>query len=112
MCIRDRFKKYERSSSITNYGLYSKKIIDGSVTNEDTADIIAGSILDRADAPEVRTILVIKDSNSGFGGYDIESIKPGDTCKIIGFKSQDTSIWDLAVWDTDKWDYDLSLIHI
>lgn len=102
------FKKYERASSIANYGLYAKKIVDGSVTNAGTADIIAGAVLDRSDAPEVRTILVIRDSNAGLGGYDIESIKPGDTCKIVGFKTQDTSQWDLAVWDTDKWDYDIT----
>lgn len=102
------YKKYTRAGSISTYGLYAKKVVDGSVTIEATADIIADSLLDRGDAPEVRTTLVIRDSNAGLGGYDIESIKPGDTCKIIGFTSQDTSIWDLAVWDEDFWNYNLS----
>lgn len=101
------YKKYSRAGSISTYGLYAQKVVDGSVTVETTADIIAGSILDRCDAPEVRTTLVIRDSNAGLGGYDIESIKPGDTCKIIGLKSQDTSLWDVATWDTSTWDYSL-----
>lgn len=102
------YKKYTRSSSINTYGLYAKKVVDGSVTIEATADIIADALLDRGEAPEVRTTLVIRDSNGGLGGYDIESIKPGDTCKIIGFASQNTSLWDLAIFDTDFWDYNLT----
>ncbi len=102
------YKKYTRAGSISTYGLYAKKIVDGSVIIESTADIIAGAILDRGDVPEVRTTLVIRDSNGSMGGYDIESIKPGDTCKINGLKSQNNSLWDLGIWDDTSWDFNLT----
>lgn len=102
------YKKYERGSSISTYGLYAKKVVEGSVIIESTADIIACAILDKGDVPEVRTTLVIRDSNYGFGGYDIESIKPGDTIKILGSKIQDTSLWDLGIWDDSSWDFSLT----
>jgi len=105
------YKKYERSGSISTYGLYSEKYIDARVTDESTADIIAGAILDRNDSPETRTTLIIRDNNNGDGrGYDIESIKPGDTCKVIGYTEKETNLWDEGVWDTDKWDYDITKV--
>lgn len=106
------YKKYERAGSISTYGLHAQKYVDSRVTDESTADIIAASILDKGDTPETRTTLVIRDNN-GFNdgrGYDIESIKPGDTCKVIGYSSKATNVWDTAVWDTDKWDYDISQV--
>lgn len=106
------YKKYERASSISTYGLHAQKHVDSRVTDTSTMDIIADSVLDRGETPETRTTLVIRDNN-GFNdgrGYDIESIKPGDTCKVIGYGSKSTNLWDIAVWDTDKWDYDLSSV--
>lgn len=105
------YKKYTRSSSITNYGMYANKIADSRVTDEDTMDIMAAAILDRGDVPETRTTLVIRDNNTTDSrGYDIESIKPGQTCRIIGFDERATNFWDSAVWDTDKWDYDITQV--
>lgn len=103
------YKKYSRSGSISSYGLYAQKVIDGRVTDETTMDTIAGSILDRGDAPETRTTLIIRDNNGDDNrGYNIESIKPGDTCKIIGFNSIVTNNWDEGIWDVDKFDYDIT----
>ena len=105
------YKKYTRSSSITNYGLYAKKMVDSRVTDETTMDIMAGAVLDRGDTPETRTTLVIRDNNAGDGrGYDIESISPGQTVKLLGYTQQNTNLWDSAVWDVDKWDYDLTQV--
>lgn len=105
------YKKYERSSSISNYGLYAKKIVDTRVTDETTMGIMATSLLDRGDTPETRTTLVIRDNNTDDGrGYDIESIKPGDTVQVLGYVDQNTNLWDLAVWNSDKWDYDLTQV--
>jgi hypothetical protein len=105
------YKKYKRQGSIDTYGLYAQKYIDSRVTDPTTMDIIANSILDRGDAPETRTTLVIRDNNASDGrGYDIESIKPGDTCKVIGFNKSNSSLWDIAVWNVDKWDYDITQV--
>ena len=113
------YRKYSRSSSINTYGLYAMKKVDTRITLASTMDTIAGAILDRADSPEVRTLMVLKDNNAyyqgafsvGFGssyGMDIEKIHPGDTIKTIGFDSKLTNKWDEAIWDTDVWDYERS----
>lgn len=100
------YKKYERTSSISTYGLHATKYVDSRITDPATADIVAGAILDRGDVPEVRTTIVIRDNNAEDGkGYDIESIKPGDTMKVLGYGSASRVYWDEAVWDVDKWDY-------
>lgn len=105
------YKKYTRSSSISNYGLYAKKLVDTRVSDETTMGIMATSILDRGDTPETRTTLVIRDNNNLDGrGYDIESIHPGQTIKLLGYTQQNTNLWNTAIWDTDKWDYDLTQV--
>lgn len=104
------YKKYTRSSSITDYGLYVKKVTDQRVTAELTADTIAGRILDTSDAPEIRTKIILVDNNGfddGFG-YDIESVHPGDTVKVLGFSRTDYTRWDEAEWDVDVWDYSIT----
>ncbi|MHC1728059.1 MAG: hypothetical protein AB9866_18995 [Syntrophobacteraceae bacterium] len=104
------FKKYDRSSSIATYGLYAQKMIDSRVTDETTMDIIAGAYLDRLDAPETRTTVEIRNLGIDGRGYDIESIKPGQTCKIIGYDSKASNLWDQAIWDSDKWNYDITAV--
>lgn len=104
------YKKYTRPASITAYGTYLKKYVDGRVTNEATADIIAGRILDAFEAPEVRTKITIVDNNGsadGFG-YDIESIKVGQTARVLGFTTNVFTLWDEAEWDIDVWDYSIT----
>lgn len=105
------YKKYERAGSISTYGLHAEKYVDSRVTDVTTMDIIAASILDKSDTPETRTTLIIRDNGGDDGrGYDIESIKPGQTCKVIGYSDKATNIWDNAIWDTDKWDYDITQV--
>jgi hypothetical protein len=105
------YKKYTRQGSIDTYGLYAVKFVDQRVTVEATADIIAGKILDEKQAPEVRIKMRIADDNGDYGlGYNIESIKVGDTIRIknLQFGSQTNSLWDVMVWDVDVWDYTLA----
>lgn len=106
------YKKYTRSGSLTSYGQYMQKYVDGRVTLESTADTIADRILDAFEAPEVRTKLTIVDNNGSLNGlgYDIESIKVGQTARVLGFTAEDYTLWDEAEWDVDVWDY--SVINI
>jgi len=100
------YKKYNRTVSQNENGIFTKKIVDGRITNESTMDLIANNILDRQELPEVRTTLIIRDNNARDGlGYDIETIKPGDTCKIRSTNTVINSKWDSLVWDSDTWDY-------
>lgn len=103
------FKKYSNSGSVSAYGRYSQKIVDDRVTNVATADIMANTILNKLASPEIRITIRVTDNNNINGtGYDIESIKVGDTCKIFNATSKAENLWDSILWDEDMWDYDIT----
>lgn len=104
------YKKYTSTSSVSTYGTRAVTVIDERVTVEATADIIADRILDAKASPEIRVVLKIMDSNGQDNekGYDIESIKPGQTCKILNATSKSENLWDISLWDGASWDYDIT----
>lgn len=108
------YRVYERSSSISAYGLREAKVVDQRVTDPATALIMATRILDAQEAPETRIKMTIVDNNGQLQdqGYDIESIKIGDTIRIknLQFGSKSESLWDVAEWDVDVWDQTLASI--
>lgn len=103
------FKKYTNTDSIDKYGIKSMKYTDQRVTLATTADTIANSILETKSQPELRVKLEILDSNNEQGlGYDIESIKVGDTVAVRNITQQvGLSTWDYARWDESYWDYNI-----
>ncbi len=106
------YRKYTRSSSVSSWGLKEEKWTDQRVTRTDTADIKAERWLDDREEPAIRTILRVFD-NGGEDpdkGYDIESIKPGNTISIENLKSSQKAVayWDQSSWDSSKWDYEIS----
>ena len=44
--------------------------------------------------------------NSNLLGYDLESIKVGETCQICNATLQSYNLWDESFWDIDAWDFD------
>lgn len=105
------FRKYQNTGSIDSYGLYEKKLVDQRVTVVATAETLSDrEILSKKD-PEVRSIFEIIDNGGpGSRGYDIESVKVGETVKIKNLKTatKTVSLWDVAVWDEDVWDQTLA----
>ncbi len=100
------FKKYINSGSVAAYGRFTQKMVQNQVTDIATADVMANAILNRMSSPEIRIVLRVSDSNNDDGkGYDIESIKVGDSCQIFGVASKGNNLWDNSLWDTDAWDY-------
>ena len=104
------YKKYEAGGSIESYGLHIKKMVDERVIVETTADTMAGRVLDEFSNPEIRITLDVIDNNGVEGdiGYNIESIKPGQTVKILGATIKGYNLWDVMQWDVDAWDYDIT----
>lgn len=103
------YEIHQRTSSVSSYGQHSIKMVDERVSVSGTAQIICDRILDASESPEVRIVLEVLDNNGeGILGYDIESIKPGQTCRIIGDTSQGYSKWDEAIWDSAFWDYSIT----
>ena len=106
---KDFFKKYKNDGSVAAYGRYTQKIVDERVTKIATADIMASTILNKMASPEIRITIRVLDSNAGSEiGYDIESIRVGDTCKIYNATAKAENLWDDSIWDADSWDYDVS----
>jgi hypothetical protein len=73
------FKKYENATSITDFRRGLDRIQDERVKLESSADVIVGSLIDRAKQPLYRSSITIADSV-----YPIETIKLGD---LIGFRN-------------------------
>lgn len=106
------FRKVENTSSQATYGLYEKLVVDQRVTEADTAAIMAQRIVDAQKDPEIRSIFEIIDNNGPDGdkGYDIETIKPGQTLKVKNLKTsiKTQSEWDRELFDQDVWDQTLA----
>ena len=105
------YKEYVRAGSITDYGRRVEVIQDKRVTQEATADIMADTFLDDHETVEIRTNVRVIDNNiiSNGLGYNIETIKPGDTVQIKGFGSNyPESLWDVGIWNVTAWNYSIS----
>jgi hypothetical protein len=104
------YKKFINTGSVSAYGRYVQKIVDDKVPDAGTATIIANNILNKLSAPEIRVTLKVLDSNNAVNesGYNIESIKVGDTCKIFNATKKGYNMWDEVSWDIDAWDYDIT----
>lgn len=104
------YKKYTNSSSVSTYGTRAVKMIDQRVSVAGTAQIMANRILNEKGSPEIRVTIKVFDNNGSNEdiGYDIESIKVGETCKILNATSKGNNIWDEILWDVDAWDYDIT----
>lgn len=103
------YGRYERPASIQQYGLKAIKRTDDRVTVQATMDTIADNILDGQQDVEIRTVIRVKDNDyDRTNGYDIESIKIGDTCQIRNYQDAfASSKWDIMSWDIDYWDFNV-----
>jgi hypothetical protein len=107
------YKKYSNSVSQNIFGLYEQIISDERVTNTSTVDAKAEQILARKASPVRYLEATIMDSNGNGFGYDIDSIKPGDTIQIkyseipTDFTTwrNDTGSLGNFIWDVSPWDY-------
>lgn len=105
------FRMYSNSGSKVSYGLYEKKIVDQRVTVAATAETISNREIDTRKDPEIRSIFEIIDNNGpGSRGYDIETIKVGQTLRVKNLRAdvRTITLWDEATWDVDVWDQTLA----
>lgn len=102
------YKRYDRPGSQSTYGIFAEKMIDQRVTDPATAQRFADFKLDTFESPITRATIEVLDSNNNEGlGYDVESIKPGDSIQItnISFGKAGGGKWDVDSWDTSVWDF-------
>ena len=107
------YKEYNATASQNAWGINEEKIADERVTTEATASIIANRFLNERQVPTNFFRLEVLDKTDKFNGYDIETIKPGDTITVF----TNTSTLDFAqltwgnfTWGVDYWKYDFYAI--
>lgn len=77
--------RYYNTDSINNYWHRFENLTDGRILDDASADELAGAFIGAYKDANVSMKFEIKDNNLG-DGYDIESIEPGHTCKILNLK--------------------------
>jgi hypothetical protein len=104
------FRRYERAASIQNYGLHALSKVDQRITLTNTMDTIAENLLDANEDAEIRTIIALKDNSiDRENGYDIESIRIGQTLQVRNYQDASTaSRWDVMDWDMGNWDFSVA----
>lgn len=78
------YKQYKDDTSIGLYGRRVRQITDTEIGDTPSMDNIGASFIAENKDPRIRIVMDIVDNNESTSGYDIESIQPGDTCKIAG----------------------------
>lgn len=80
----NKYKQYKDDVSISIYGRRVKQLSDSNIKDEATMDNLGTAFVNENKDPKIRIEIEIADNNESILGYDIESIEPGDTCKIVG----------------------------
>lgn len=100
------------SSSIQTFGERITYLNDSRITDTATLTILANGLLTQLNRSAVRSKVRIPDYRGGQGGYDIESLKVGDTVLIVdptapSPQNSTNSLWDVALFDQGRYDYEL-----
>jgi hypothetical protein len=83
------YKEYKDDASISLYGRRVMQKTLYNVKDEETLDNLGASILEESKDPQIKITLEVIDNNENNKGYDIDSIEPGDTCKITNLAEGD-----------------------
>lgn len=86
-----------------HFGKRQKIITDGRITDTMSIQYIINSNM--STSVDVEIFFDVFDDEFSIRGYDIESIHPGDTIKIMDKKSiSNATQWDVNYWDSAYWD--------
>lgn len=80
-------KRYQDTTSKNSYDDRWAILTDSEINDTTTADSKGNAYLNEHKDADIAVEVEIIDNNGSNFGYDIESIKPGDTCKFMGFNS-------------------------
>lgn len=94
-------KLYNSPASVALYWEKFDRLTDGRVTDPNYALKLGNATVDAMNAPSVELSFVVKDNNYSSTGYDIESIQPGQTCKIMNIKDSNVYSGNLLITRTD-----------
>lgn len=100
----------------TNLNVFGERIIyqqESRITDLNTLNIIALSLLTQYNRYTVRTKVRVPDNSGPFGmGYPIDTLKVGMTVLIIDPTAPQNvlpTLWNVATWDIDNWDFKIGV---
>lgn len=106
-------RRYSNASSISDVGHISKFIREGNVTDTTTSDAIGNSQLEGLTPPILKLSITINDDYQN----GIETINPGDTCKILNLPDSIANLLTSnmlitkTIYRKDEVDLELSIKH-
>jgi hypothetical protein len=108
-----KYKQYKDDVSITTYGRRVKQMTDlNLVADETTMDNIGAAFVNENKDPKIRIELEIIDNNESTFGYDIESIDPGETCKIVGVTPDENIFGENMVIQEVTWKLGIATVVV
>lgn len=100
------YKEYKDNLSVAKYGRRVYQTTMYNVKDESTMDNFGNTILEENKDPTIKITIEIIDNNGNEKGYDIESINPGDTCKITNLATgelfNDNMLITAVSWTENK----------
>lgn len=100
------YKRYV--NEIEDAGTRERKLQDGRVTVEATADKLAAANLNTNSYPRISARVEIGNNEVTAEGYNVRSIKLGDIINFTGLASDHRNLYDIATFDeNDHYDYNL-----
>jgi len=106
------YSEYKDDTSISLYGRRVRQLTDSNIGDQATMDNLGNSIVAENKDPRIRIVMEIADNNESEFGYDIESIQPGDTCKIVGIDAGSDIFTDNMIIKQVTWEDDKAVIEI
>lgn len=106
------YKEYDDETSIATYGRRVKQMTDSKINDEATMDNIGQAFINENKDAKIRIEIEIIDNNESNLGYNIESINPGDTCKIIGVTPDENIFNENMVIQEVQWLLDRAILIV
>ena len=99
------YLQYKDDASISLYGRRVKQITDSAIGDVTSMNNLGASFIAENKDPRIRIVMEIADNNENDKGYNIESIQPGDTCKIAGISpAEDLFTSNMIIQQVDWYD--------
>jgi hypothetical protein len=108
------YKRYEDANSIARFERSMDIYTDAGIKTSATADSIGARLLAETKDPSVKLVAEVIDGNGDANGYDIESLRPGDTVRLLNFDA-DVAEWtfnDSMIITDVEWAKDKAIIHV
>ncbi len=106
------YKQFKDDASIGAYGRRVEQITDPKIGAAATIENFGIKFREENKDARVRAVIEIIDNNESALGYDIESIEPGDTCKITGIDADAGILTDNMIIKEVQWTPGMATVTI